>query len=189
MLSLFTKQTKNSRSIAFCLFCLFFLVLLAGSLFFLTIYALVFPFFSSFSVFLFCNIKIMSSSCLFFFFFGFISSKKTFFLVIYLLSQICTQTKSVLSFLVLFCLQFLLTKKYIFKNNKKGAGESGKSTIAKQMRIIYLEGFSEEEKLHFREVIYLNILISMRSLIAGAKKLQIEIEHKVINHQKSNGFK
>jgi len=59
-----------------------------------------------------------------------------------------------------------------------GAGESGKSTIAKQMRIIFLEGFSEEEKLHFREVIYLNILISMRSLIIGAKKLQIDNEHK-----------
>jgi hypothetical protein len=31
-----------------------------------------------------------------------------------------------------------------------GAGESGKSTIAKQMKILFLKGFSEEEKQKWR---------------------------------------
>lgn len=57
-----------------------------------------------------------------------------------------------------------------------GAGESGKSTVAKQMRIIFLEGFSELEKRGFREVIRLNMITSMRSLITGAQKLNITIQ-------------
>jgi hypothetical protein len=47
-----------------------------------------------------------------------------------------------------------------------GAGESGKSTFAKQMQIIHKNGFTEEERLTQRPVIYCNILDSMKKLIA-----------------------
>lgn len=51
-----------------------------------------------------------------------------------------------------------------------GAGESGKSTIAKQMKIIHLQGFSEEERLQYREIIHSNVILSMRSIIVALQK-------------------
>jgi len=54
-----------------------------------------------------------------------------------------------------------------------GAGESGKSTIAKQMKIIFLRGFTEEERLPYREIVHSNIILSMRSLIMSLSKLDI----------------
>jgi len=50
-----------------------------------------------------------------------------------------------------------------------GAGESGKSTIAKQMKIIHLEGFTTEEKLSYKNIIYNNIIGSMKTLITAAQ--------------------
>lgn len=48
-----------------------------------------------------------------------------------------------------------------------GAGESGKSTIAKQMKIIHLDGFSNEERLSYKTIIYNNTVHSMRALISA----------------------
>lgn len=45
-----------------------------------------------------------------------------------------------------------------------GTGESGKSTIAKQMKIIHLKGFTNSEKAAFRAVIHNNIIVSMHTL-------------------------
>lgn len=44
------------------------------------------------------------------------------------------------------------------------------------MRIIYLEGFGEQERLHYREVIYSNMITSIRALINGANKLGFDLE-------------
>jgi len=46
-----------------------------------------------------------------------------------------------------------------------GAGDSGKSTIAKQMKIIHLDGFSEEELIAYKDTIANNILTAIRTLI------------------------
>jgi guanine nucleotide-binding protein G(i) subunit alpha len=51
-----------------------------------------------------------------------------------------------------------------------GAGESGKSTIAKQMKILYLRGFTEAEKRPYKEIIFSNIIMSMRSLVLAVEK-------------------
>jgi len=51
-----------------------------------------------------------------------------------------------------------------------GTGESGKSTIFKQMQILYEAGFSEIEKSTFRHVIRTNTVESMQALISGAEK-------------------
>jgi len=56
-----------------------------------------------------------------------------------------------------------------------GAGESGKSTIAKQMKILHLQGFSKEEMMTYRSIIYNNIVTSMRALINAAKDLGINL--------------
>lgn len=56
-----------------------------------------------------------------------------------------------------------------------GAGESGKSTIAKQMKIIHLDGFSKDELLNIRSIIFSNIVGSVRVLVENAYKLNNEI--------------
>lgn len=47
----------------------------------------------------------------------------------------------------------------------QGAGESGKSTIIKQMRIIHQSGFPDEEKRQVRAVIYSNMIVAFRLLL------------------------
>jgi len=57
-----------------------------------------------------------------------------------------------------------------------GAGESGKSTIVKQMKIIHQSGYSDEERLAFKEVIYSNTIQSMKVILNSLSKLAIELE-------------
>lgn len=52
-----------------------------------------------------------------------------------------------------------------------GAGESGKSTIFKQMKINYGKGFSLEERKGYAQFIYDNIITSMRSLIEAVEEV------------------
>eukprot|EP00123_Amoebidium_parasiticum_P010835 comp20352_c0_seq2/m.25681 comp20352_c0_seq2/g.25681 ORF comp20352_c0_seq2/g.25681 comp20352_c0_seq2/m.25681 type:complete len:353 (-) comp20352_c0_seq2:393-1451(-) len=56
-----------------------------------------------------------------------------------------------------------------------GAGESGKSTIVKQMKIIHENGFSKEECLQFRDVVYGNIIFSMQSILRALPNLSIDL--------------
>ena len=63
-----------------------------------------------------------------------------------------------------------------------GTGESGKSTIAKQLKLLYLQGFSSYEKAQFKEVIHSNIFLNMHILCKAATSLlglKIEPENEV----------
>ncbi|XP_026563100.1 guanine nucleotide-binding protein G(t) subunit alpha-2-like [Pseudonaja textilis] len=55
-----------------------------------------------------------------------------------------------------------------------GAGESGKSTIVKQMKIIHQDGYTEEECLEFKAIIYSNILQSILSIVRAMSTLGID---------------
>jgi len=55
-----------------------------------------------------------------------------------------------------------------------GSGESGKSTIVKQMKIIHQDGFSEQELLQFRPVIYKNVLDSAKAVVLYMIKVGLE---------------
>lgn len=57
-----------------------------------------------------------------------------------------------------------------------GAGESGKSTFIKQMRIIHGSGFSEDERWSFVPVVHHNLCVAMQTLIRAMEKLQIQYE-------------
>ncbi|KAJ5539947.1 hypothetical protein N7513_008279 [Penicillium frequentans] len=57
-----------------------------------------------------------------------------------------------------------------------GAGESGKSTIIKQMRIIHSRGFPEEERHQTRAVIYSNVVIAFKVLLDIMKAEGINFE-------------
>jgi guanine nucleotide-binding protein subunit alpha len=54
-----------------------------------------------------------------------------------------------------------------------GAGESGKSTVVKQMKIIHGDGYSESELRSFKSVIYGNLAASMRVVLNAMEKLGI----------------
>jgi len=49
-----------------------------------------------------------------------------------------------------------------------GAGESGKSTLFKQMVTIYGTGFSEEERKNYEFIVYNNIIYSMQALVTAS---------------------
>ncbi|OJJ51712.1 hypothetical protein ASPZODRAFT_148945 [Penicilliopsis zonata CBS 506.65] len=59
-----------------------------------------------------------------------------------------------------------------------GAGESGKSTIIKQMRIIHAGGFPDDERRQTRAVIYSNMVIAFKVLleIMRTQKIDFELE-------------
>ncbi|KAI4824340.1 hypothetical protein KUCAC02_012862 [Chaenocephalus aceratus] len=55
-----------------------------------------------------------------------------------------------------------------------GAGESGKSTIVKQMKILHQGGYTKEEQLEFRGIVFGNILQSTLAIIRGMEMLNID---------------
>ncbi|XP_074646783.1 guanine nucleotide-binding protein G(i) subunit alpha [Tubulanus polymorphus] len=55
-----------------------------------------------------------------------------------------------------------------------GAGESGKSTIVKQMKIIHEKGYSKDECLQYRPVVYSNTIQSMIAIIRAMGQLKID---------------
>jgi guanine nucleotide-binding protein subunit alpha len=57
-----------------------------------------------------------------------------------------------------------------------GAGESGKSTIIKQMRIIHSGGFPEDERRQTRAVIYSNIVVAFKVLLDIMRTENIDFE-------------
>ncbi|EDV21414.1 uncharacterized protein TRIADDRAFT_50797 [Trichoplax adhaerens] len=59
-----------------------------------------------------------------------------------------------------------------------GAGESGKSTIVKQMRIIHESGFSEEDRAQYKPVVFSNTMQSMAAIIRAMGVLRIEFGDK-----------
>ncbi|RVX67538.1 hypothetical protein B0A52_08891 [Exophiala mesophila] len=58
-----------------------------------------------------------------------------------------------------------------------GAGESGKSTIIKQMRIIHSSGFQDDERIQVRAVIYSNLIIAFRVLYDIIRDERIAFEN------------
>jgi hypothetical protein len=63
----------------------------------------------------------------------------------------------------------------LIQKKKKGAGDSGKSTIGKQMRILYQKGFPDEDKQHFKCVIHSNVMVAVAAIAQGAQKLNISL--------------
>lgn len=54
-----------------------------------------------------------------------------------------------------------------------GAGESGKSTIFKQMKVINKDGYSKKELMEFVGIVHSNVCQSMKSLVTAFEKLEI----------------
>uniref|UniRef100_A0A915Q1V2 G protein alpha subunit n=1 Tax=Setaria digitata TaxID=48799 RepID=A0A915Q1V2_9BILA len=67
--------------------------------------------------------------------------------------------------------------KAIDREMVQGPGECGKSTVLKQMRLIHTNGFTDEETMQQKTVIYNNIIQAMVSILRGMKALDIPFEN------------
>ncbi|KAG2192886.1 hypothetical protein INT47_012517 [Mucor saturninus] len=59
------------------------------------------------------------------------------------------------------------------KTKKKGAGESGKSTVLKQMRLIHASGFKASEREGFRVVVFFNVFSTVQTLLEALEAANI----------------
>jgi guanine nucleotide-binding protein G(i) subunit alpha len=57
-----------------------------------------------------------------------------------------------------------------------GSGESGKSTIVKQMKIIHQNGYTLEELAMYRLTIYKNLVDCAKALVQALRQFNIEPE-------------
>jgi len=56
-----------------------------------------------------------------------------------------------------------------------GAGESGKSTVLKQMKLIHHGGYNDQERESYKEIIYSNTIQSMRAILEAMPHLDIQL--------------
>ncbi|BGP52434.1 guanine nucleotide-binding protein subunit alpha [Rhodotorula kratochvilovae] len=61
-----------------------------------------------------------------------------------------------------------------------GAGESGKSTLVKQMRLMYANPYSDRERAEYREIVFTNALQSMQAVIRGFEVVRISLPQQYI---------
>jgi guanine nucleotide-binding protein G(i) subunit alpha len=61
-------------------------------------------------------------------------------------------------------------------DDRIGAGESGKSTILKQMKLIHEGGYSRDERESFKEIIYSNTVQSMRVILEAMESLELPLD-------------
>jgi len=65
--------------------------------------------------------------------------------------------------------------KKVIKMLLLGAGESGKSTIFKQMKVINQDGYSDEEKKAFQSIVWSNVCVSIKALLGAYEKLEVDM--------------
>lgn len=61
-------------------------------------------------------------------------------------------------------------------HRRPGSGESGKSTIVKQMKIIHQNGYTAEELAQYRMVVYKNLIDSAQSLVLAMRRFALDPE-------------
>lgn len=69
-----------------------------------------------------------------------------------------------------------------------GSGESGKSTILKQMKIINLNGFTQEELFTWRATVYRNVVESAQTIIQTISDLGLSYEKPDLNVKETYDF-
>jgi guanine nucleotide-binding protein subunit alpha len=57
-----------------------------------------------------------------------------------------------------------------------GAGESGKSTVLKQMRVIHAGGFTKTERKQWRAVIFNNLVGAFQTLLSAMEEHGTDFE-------------
>jgi uridine kinase len=70
--------------------------------------------------------------------------------------------------------------KYYVKVLIVGTSSCGKSTIAKQLRILYGNPFSEEQRKDYKKILIFNLCYSMKEIISRAKEMNLDFEDKFL---------
>ncbi|CDS07444.1 hypothetical protein LRAMOSA01393 [Lichtheimia ramosa] len=70
-----------------------------------------------------------------------------------------------------------------------GAGESGKSTVLKQMRLLHAAGFSASERESYRVIVFSNIFSIMQTLLEITQQLDLEIHDKDLQEEARSFFR
>ncbi|KAF8886401.1 guanine nucleotide-binding protein subunit alpha [Mucidula mucida] len=68
-----------------------------------------------------------------------------------------------------------MTAKNEIKMLLLGAGESGKSTVLKQMKLIHHGGYNDQERDSYKEIIYSNTIQSMRAILEALPALSLNL--------------
>ena len=79
-----------------------------------------------------------------------------------------------------FHFQEAVKAKHIVRILLLGTGESGKSTVVKQMKIIHMNGFTEKEIDNFTLTVRGNLIDSMMILVLAMDQLGIVFEKNVM---------
>jgi len=66
-----------------------------------------------------------------------------------------------------------------------GAGEGGKSTILKQMKILHIQGFGEEEIEQYKMIIYSYLLDNMKIILESLADHQLALPAELEQHKKT----
>jgi guanine nucleotide-binding protein G(i) subunit alpha len=64
-------------------------------------------------------------------------------------------------------------------DNNVGSGESGKSTIVKQMKIIHQNGYSVDELALYRLTIYKNLIDCAKAFVGAMRQFEIEPKNSI----------
>lgn len=64
----------------------------------------------------------------------------------------------------------------VYKLLLLGAGESGKSTIFKQMKIIHQRGYSEEERKAFVSIVHNNVIHCIKILVEACENFEYDVD-------------
>lgn len=70
--------------------------------------------------------------------------------------------------------------KYYMKVLMVGTSACGKSTVAKQMKILHCNGFTPEERDNYKKILISNIFLSLKELVTQAELLKIDIKEEGI---------
>ncbi|KAG7193996.1 Guanine nucleotide-binding protein alpha-2 subunit [Scheffersomyces spartinae] len=66
-----------------------------------------------------------------------------------------------------------------------GSGESGKSTIVKQMKILHQNGYNDDEKFEYRSFVYKNVMECIRNVLNAIIDIQPELIVKDLSEKKT----
>jgi len=72
--------------------------------------------------------------------------------------------------------------KHVLRVLNLGISGSGKTTFAKQMKIIALGGFQEEEILVHKDIVLQNVMVGIQELIKQSEKLEYNVEGENLKH-------